>query len=160
MLKSSLVPRAFCNSFQNFACNLESRLKTIELGTPWNLTIVLIFNSSSFSRLQLFIMAKKCVDFVSLSTMTQIEFMPHNDGGNPIMKSIEIESHFHARTFNSCSNHASLWCLILFLCQVKHLVTNFATSCFILLHQKVCLKSLYNLFPRGWIKKDCCELLP
>jgi hypothetical protein len=44
----------------------------------------------------------KCVDFVRRSTMTHIEFYPRDVRGKPIMKSIQMFSHFHSGMLKGC----------------------------------------------------------
>jgi len=49
-------------------------------------------------------MERKWVDLVSLSTITQIAFFLEAEMGNPMMKSIEMESHFQVGISNGLSS--------------------------------------------------------
>jgi len=58
-------------------------------------------------------MTKKCAYFVSLSTTTKIQSFLFTLG-NPVMKSIEILSHFCSSIGKGCSNMAGKVCSDLF----------------------------------------------
>ncbi|MFS7978393.1 hypothetical protein Hanom_Chr10g00914981 [Helianthus anomalus] len=67
----------------------------IEVGTPCLETTSLRYISAKVENLSVSLIAKKCADFVSRSTITQIVSFPRWDLGRPVTKSMEICSHFH-----------------------------------------------------------------
>ena len=96
MLKFSFVPKFANKLFQKLEVNLTSLSETIALGNPCNLKIYFmkIFAMSSVFYVDLTVI--KCVSFVNLSTRTMMESCCLQVIGNPIMKSMEITSHFHS----------------------------------------------------------------
>lgn len=61
-------------------------------GTPCSLITSLKYNWVNFSNENLTLIGKKCTDFVSLSTITQMESKPLGVLGKPTTKSIEMLS--------------------------------------------------------------------
>ena len=80
---------------KNLEVNLGSLSDTILDGSPYNLTISLIYREVNFSKENLILIGMKSADLVSLSTITQIESKPLGVLGSPTTKSMEILSHFH-----------------------------------------------------------------
>jgi len=66
--------------------------------------------------------------------------------GNPMMKSILIESHFQVGIFNSLNSPTGHWCSALTLCWVKHLSTYYTIWLFILRPQSIVLGPCTSLF--------------
>jgi hypothetical protein len=76
VVKCSLVPKASCTCYQNLPVKQPSLSETIVLGTPCNLTICLKKTSTSLRTGQVSLIGKKCVVFVSRSTITQMASWP------------------------------------------------------------------------------------
>ena len=94
----------------------------------------------------------KCATFVNRSTITHIELRPFGVLGNPTMKSMLISSHFHTGMCNGWSSPVGHWCSALTLLHVSHGVTYSTISPFILVHQYLCLRSMYILVDPGWME--------
>ena len=67
-------------------------------------------------------MAKKWAYFVNWSTTTKMQSLPYTMG-NPVMKSIEMLSHFSSRMGNDCNNPVRCFNSPLFLWQTTHSLT-------------------------------------
>ncbi|MFS7963366.1 hypothetical protein Hanom_Chr08g00737231 [Helianthus anomalus] len=79
--------------------------------------------SARVENLFISLMARKCADLVSRSTITQMVSFPRWDLGRLVMKSMEICSHFHSGISGCCSRPDGFWYSTLTLTQVKHLLT-------------------------------------
>lgn len=88
MLRFNFVFNASCKLFQKCEVNLESLSDIIEMGIPCSLTISLIYNFPSVLVVSVILTARKYVDLVKRSTMTQTESRPFDDRGKPATKSI------------------------------------------------------------------------
>ncbi|MFS7929782.1 hypothetical protein Hanom_Chr04g00336501 [Helianthus anomalus] len=104
VLRFSWEPNAFWNDCHILDTNRPSRSDIIEIGTPCRATISLRYISASFLVLSFSLIGRKCADFVSRSTITQIISWPFEVRGNLVMKSIEICSHFHTGISGCWSN--------------------------------------------------------
>jgi hypothetical protein len=91
-------------------------------------------------------------DFIKWSTITHIESCPHEVRGRPIMKSMQMSSHFHSRTLKGCRFPTVLRWSALTLRQVSHSTTYFTIFHFILVHQNFFFKSWYILLVPRWIE--------
>lgn len=74
---------------------------------------------------------------------------------NPVLgrletKSIEMMSQFHFGISKGCSSSGGLLCSTLAFWHVKHLAMHFATSFFMIYHQKLFFKSWYIFVEPGW----------
>ena len=103
-----------------------------------------IWIKSSFPPL----LGKKCANFVSLSTITQITVYPSNILG----KFMAMFSHFFSNTLRGCNNLVILCLEASTYWHTRHLLTNFAMFFFILYHQKCCFKYWYILILSGCIE--------
>jgi hypothetical protein len=84
--------------------------------------------------------------------MSHIELYPREVQGKPTMKSMHMFSHFHSRMLKGCGFLAGPKWLTLTLRHVSHSNTYFTISLFILVHQKLFLKSWYILLVPRWIE--------
>ena len=124
----------------------------MSLGVPCNHIISLTYDYANLSIHQVSCMGWKWANLVSLSTMTKIAFFLEAERGNPMMKSIEIESHFQVGTSSSPNCPTGRWCSALTFWQVKHLSIYSTIFLFTLSHQKYCFKSGNIFVPSGCTK--------
>jgi hypothetical protein len=91
-------------------------------------------------------------DLVRQSTITHIESYLCVVRDNPTIKSMLMSSHFHSGMLKGWRFPAGFKWSALTLQHVPHLATYLMTSLFILVHQKLFLKSWYIFFVPGWIE--------
>ena len=72
MLKCNRVPMASYKLDQNLDVNMGSRSEIIDIGTPCNLTISSTYNWANLFNESSLLTGRKCVDIVSLSTITHM----------------------------------------------------------------------------------------
>jgi len=125
---------------------------------PCRRTISLTYNCASLSTPQVSWMSIKRADFVSLSTRTQIAFFLEAERSNPIIKSINIESHFQVGISKGLSSPTARWYSAFTFWHVKYLSTYSAISLFTSSHQKNCLRSLYIFVLLGVLSIECYGL--
>ncbi|MFS8024695.1 hypothetical protein Hanom_Chr16g01466411 [Helianthus anomalus] len=92
---SNREPNDLCIACHNSEVNRASRSEMMEVGTPCLETTSLRYTSARVENLSVSLIARKCADFVSRSTITHIVSFPRWDLGRPVTKSMEISSHFH-----------------------------------------------------------------
>jgi len=119
----------------------------MSFGIPCRRTTSLTYNCVSFSIFQVSWIGIKWAYLISLSTITQMTFLLEIDRGNPMMRSIEIESHFYVGISNNLSSSTSCWSSSLILWWVRHLSTYSVISLFILSYNKYCFRSVYIFGP-------------
>ena len=134
VLKCDKVPNASYSFCQKPDRNLVSLSDIIAVDTPCNFTISSRYTRTSWSRVHVFLIAKKCAALVSLSTITHIAMFFLWVRANPSAKSIDTESHIHSGIYNSCRGLVGLWCSIFTHWNVRYFATQSAISCFMLLH--------------------------
>ena len=122
------------------------------LGIPCRRSISVTYNYANLFMPQVSCIGRKSADLVRLSTTTQLAFFLEAEMGNPMMKSIEIESHFQVGIASGLNPPMGHWCSALTFGQVKHLSAYPVISLFILSHQMYCFKSRYIFVPPGCIK--------
>jgi hypothetical protein len=83
----------------------------------------------------------KQADLVKRSTMIHIELYPREVQGKPIMKSMQMSSHFHSGMLKGCRFLAGLKLSAFTHQQVLHSDTYFAISRFVLVYHKFFFKS-------------------
>lgn len=96
-------------SFQKEIINMFSLSLTTFLGKPCNMKISLKNNYATWGDLNLDVIGKKCAYFVSVSTTTNIKYLPCALG-NPVMNFMEMFSHLCLGMGNGCSNPARKIC--------------------------------------------------
>ena len=91
---------AFWKLFQKCVINLGSLSDTMDTGTPYSRTISQIYNRHNSSNMKVIHTARKCVDFVSRSTITHTASCLYGVRGKCVTKSIVTcsRSHFHSAT--------------------------------------------------------------
>ena len=92
---------AFWKLFQKCVINLGSLSDTMDTGTPYSRTISQIYNRHNSSNMKVIHKARKCVDFVSRSTITHTASCLYGVRGKCVTKSIVTcsRSHFHSATY-------------------------------------------------------------
>jgi hypothetical protein len=97
------------NSCQKVLINLLSLSLTMVLGRPCNLKISLKNSSATCVALKSVAMAKKCANFVNLSTTTNMQSFPCVFG-SPVMKSMDMLSHLCSGMGKGCNSPAGCVC--------------------------------------------------
>ena len=108
--KYKVVPRAFCSFGQNRDVNRRSRSDTIDIGIPWRLTILLMYNLANLFKEKVLQMARKCTDLVSWSTITQMASWPIWVWGKSTTKSMVMCFHFHSSIGKGWRVSTDFWC--------------------------------------------------
>ena len=103
MLKFNFVPNSANRLFQKLEVNLVSLSKVNSLGNPYNLKISFMNIFAMESALYVDLTGIKRDAFVNLSTTTMMESCCLIVIQNPVIKSMEITSHFHSRTGKGCN---------------------------------------------------------
>lgn len=129
-----VVPWALNKCFQKELIKILSQFETINLGTPYNFTILLTKTSATILPLYYAFNGMKCPNLESLSTTTMIVENPW-EIGRLLMKSNEISSQTCCGMGNGCSSPAGHACSALACWQTWHSHTYFLT-CFHILGQK------------------------
>jgi len=103
-MKAKFVLKPANNSFQNLEVNFTSISNTIFFGTPCKVTTSMM-NTYSTSLLEnVDFIGMKCVILVNFSTMTMMESCYFTIFDNPVMKIVEITSHFHSQIKIGCNS--------------------------------------------------------
>src|ERR1044071_1016865 len=97
-----LSTQSLMQGFPEVRGDRESRSEIMETGTPCRETTSLRYKRARRSRPSVSLIARKCADFVNLSTITQIMSQPLGDFGSLVTKSIVIHSHFHSGISGCC----------------------------------------------------------
>ena len=92
MLRFRDIPRALVIRSQNPEVNSDPLSDTMLLGSPWGRTTCFINSSASLFGSIVSLQATKCPILVSRSITTHKALHP-SVFGNPVMKSMDIESH-------------------------------------------------------------------
>jgi hypothetical protein len=111
-----------------------------------------MYNSAYCLTLYLVPTGMKWANFIRQSTITHIESCSHEVRGKPIIKSMQMSSHFHSGILKGCSFPVGLKWSALTLLHVSHSAMYLAICRFILIHQKLFFNSWYILFVPGWIE--------
>ena len=148
MLGVKFFPTILKSSFQNALKHLLSLSLTMLLGSPCNLKTYLN-NSSSTCLAGKVVVKKKWENLLSLSTTTNIQSL-QSTLGKPVMKSMEMISHFCSWRGNGCKSPVQWVCSTLFCCNVGNSLTYFITSSFNPFHENIFLNIMYVLKKLGW----------
>ena len=108
VLKCKLVPITSCKLSQNFRVNLQSISDTIDTGAPYALTILLMFNLASLSKVKVTFTSQNLAIFVSLSTITQMPSNPLDVRGSSNKKSMATCFHFHSSIRSGFKSSAAI----------------------------------------------------
>ena len=133
MLIINRVPMAFWKLFQKCAVNLGSLSDIMDTGTPCSQTVSRIHNRQNSSSVKVIRKVRKCVDFMSRSTITHTTSCLLGVHGKWVTKSIVTCSHFHSATSNGWSSPAGFWCSALTCYHVRPRQAKSPTCLFILL---------------------------
>jgi hypothetical protein len=110
VLNSYLVSRPTIKDFQKLEVKFVSLSDTISLGIPCSLNISFMNMLVISIALQVDLTGIKWADLLNLSTTTMMASFCLVDVGNPVMKSMEMVSHFHFGIGRGCKNSAGSWC--------------------------------------------------
>jgi hypothetical protein len=110
VLNSNLVSRPTIKDFQKLEVNFVSLSDTISLGIPCSLNISFMNMLAISIALQVDLTEIKWVDLLNLSTTTMMASFCLVDVGNPVMKSMEMVSHFHSGIVRGCNNLLGCQC--------------------------------------------------
>ena len=128
---------AISKASQNMAINCDPLSDIMVLEIPCKQTILVRYILAYLKTEYLVLTGIKWADFVSWSTITQIESYPLNVLAKLIMKSIQMSFHFHTGIDSGWKAPPSLRCLAFILQQVSPSATNRALSCFKPFHQNL-----------------------
>ena len=104
MLNSRMVSRPTIKDFQKLEVNFMSLSDTIFLGIPCSLNISFMNMLAISIALQVDLTGIKWVDLLNLSTTTMMASFCLVDVGNPVMKSMEMVSHFDSEIGRGCKS--------------------------------------------------------
>ena len=121
MLNNNLVSKPAI-SIQKLEVNFVSLSDTIVLGIPCSLNISFMNMLAISISLQVDLTGIKWGDLFSLSTTTIMASFCLVDVGNPVMKYMEMVSHFHSGIGRGCNNHVGCWCYALTYWHSRHSV--------------------------------------
>jgi hypothetical protein len=106
VLNNNLVSKTTIRDFQKFELNLVSLSDTTSLGMPCSLNISFMKMLEISIASQVELTGMKWADLLSLSTTTMMASFCLVEFGNPVMKSLEMVSHFHSGIGRGCNNLA------------------------------------------------------
>ena len=110
MLNNNLVSKLAIMDFQKFEVNLVSLSDTISLGIPCSMTISFMKMLAISIALQFDLTEMKWEYLLKFSTMTMMTSFFLVDFGNPVMKTMEMVSHFHYGIGRGCNSSVGCWC--------------------------------------------------
>jgi len=128
MLKTNSMPKPTNNSFQNMEVKFASLSEKIFFGTLCILTTSRMNTYATLLAKNGDLTKMKCATFVNLSTITMMESCCLTVFGNHVMKSMEMNSHFHSGITISYSSPLACLHYAFTRWQSKHLATKYATS--------------------------------
>ena len=108
--KVQLCTQIYKNTFRKFEENLVSLYEIISLGNPCNLKISFMKIFAITSDYNVDLTGIKCDAFVNFSTTTMMESCCLIVIGNPVIKSMEMNSHFHFGIGKGWNKHPRCWC--------------------------------------------------
>ena len=110
VLKLSLVPKAACNSLQKDDVNKESLSKMILWGMPWSQMMSQKNTYATIIVVNVVQIDKKWANLVNLSTIMMMMSWQWDNIGWPIIKSMDIVSHFHLGISFGLRSPQGWWC--------------------------------------------------
>jgi hypothetical protein len=110
VLNSNLVSKPAINDFQKLEVSFVSLLDMISFGIPCSLNISFMNMLAMYISLQVDLTGIKRADLLNLSTTTMMASFYLVDVGNPVMKSMEMVSHFHSGIGRGCNNPVGCRC--------------------------------------------------
>ena len=131
------MPKSTNDSFQNLEVNFASLSDTIFFGTPCNLPTSQMNTCATSLAENVEFTGMKYATFVNLCTITMMESCCLIVLDNPVMKSMEMTSHFHSRRL-----YQSTWMLTFFLHKLTIKIPSHEL-CYIPLHIRPIIKSLH-----------------
>jgi hypothetical protein len=121
VLNSNLVSRPTIKDFQKLEVNCVSLSNMISLGIPCSLNISFMNILAISIALQVDLTGIKWADLLNLSSTTMMASFCLVEVGNPVMKSMEMVSHFHSGIGRGCNNHVGCRCSALTCWHSRHL---------------------------------------
>jgi hypothetical protein len=121
VLNNNLVSRPTIKDFQKLEVNFVSLSDMISLGIPYSLNISFMNMLAISITLQVDLTGIKWADFLNLSTTTMMASFCLVEVGNPVMKSMEMVSHFHYEIGRGCNNLVGRRCSTLTYSHSRHL---------------------------------------
>jgi hypothetical protein len=130
MLNNNLVSRPTIKDFQKLEVNFVSLSGTVSLSIPCSLNISFMNMLEISISLQVNLTRIKWEDLLNLSDTTMMASFYLVNVGNPVMKSMEMVSHFHSRIGRGCNNPTGCRCSYLTYWHSMHLDKYSAMSFF------------------------------
>jgi hypothetical protein len=131
VLNNNLVSKPSISDFQKLEVNFVSLSDMISFVIPCSLNISFMNTWAISISLQVDLIGMKWADLLNLSITTIMASFCLVDVGNPVMKSMEMVSHFHSGMGKGCNNPVGCQCFALTCCHSMHLAKYSAMSFFI-----------------------------